>query len=232
MADLISLQEQYTTEIGKLPNSKKNDAERIQAKLDEKRNPASNEPTESVEPTSEPKTEPTESVTPEVESVESIDTNDNRAFVPTPEEPKTNEKHISLLQIQAFHGITNEELYNDDTLKKKYKLSKDELMIIRSYTKKANKDIDLNLNYHEMPDYIQVLFNKYGITGDTLKDIDKLKEIIFQGSTTPTDAQKLELHQMVEYYNKLRQDATVSSSIVENPALKNPSTGWDNIPAL
>jgi len=235
MAEL-TLQEQYTQEIGKLPNNKKNDLERIQAKLDAFRagdavdstpDDDGNETPEEGMITKTPDEEPTPDEEVSEKKAEELAMQATKTATQAEEKkvelkqtPEAKE-HNTLLKIQAFHGISNEELYNDDILTKKYKLTEKEIATIRTYTSQAEKDIDLNLNYHEMPDYIQVIFNKYGFNGETLKSKEKITALI-TGGKEPTEAQELEIHQLVAYYGELRAEAMKEDLILENPALHNP----------
>jgi len=222
---LQELQEQYAVEIGKLPNNKKNDIEWIQSKLDEFHagKEVDSTPDEDGNPTPEEWM-----ITKAVETPKEVPADDivketvNPVEVPKPI-PVSQEKSVA--QIQSFYGITNEELYDDNILTKKFKLSPDEIKAIRTFTEKSEAEIDLNLNYYQMPDYIQTIFHKYGFTGETLKSEAKIKEIIFGGTKNPSEAQELEVHQLMEYYKKLRSDALEWSNILENPMLKNPSFG-------
>lgn len=218
MSDL-TLQEQYTQEIGKLPNNKKNDLERIQAKLDAFRagDAVDSTPDEDGNDTPE---EGMVTKTDEEEQPEETPTKEVEQKVEVKLSPEAKE-HNTLLKIQAFHGISNEELYNDDILIKKYKLTEKELKTIRTYTSQAEKDIDLNLNYHEMPDYIQTIFHKYGFNGETIKSKEKITELI-TGGKKATEEQELEIHQLVAYYGKLRAEAMKSDIIIENPSIQNP----------
>lgn len=225
MTPELTVQEQYIAEIGKLPNNKKNDLVWLQAKLDEFRSWKSVDSTPDDDWNATPEewmiTKP---VTPEPLS----DPKD----VPEPEVKKdtvpkdtgqTPKKHRSLIEIQAFYGITNEELYSDNVLVKKYHLSDEEIQTIRAYTEKSESDIDLNLNYHEMPDYIQVIFNKYGFNWEILKSEKKIREIITANTKETPEEQEKEIHQLIEFYKKLRSEALSQDLIVENPNLQNPA---------
>ena len=236
---LEQVQQEYLLAFGKVPwNAFKNNQDRMQGKLDELATKTAgdvNAEADAEETDAEAKdpslkatatpTAPVAPITPMGKTINDLQKESNKL-------PNTNTSGQTVVQIQAMYGITNDELYNDQILKEKYKLSPEQMNTVRSFSAKKDHTIDLNLNYHQMPDYIQALFNKYGFNGDILKDPAKIEATILGNSETPSDIQQQEIHQMNAYYAELKKNDVSASTIIENPGLKNPNDGWKDIPAL
>lgn len=221
MPTLEHLQAEYAKLIGKLPNNKKNDVEWISNKLAEYESGKEVDSTPDEDGNATPEegmiTKPTEAI--EEAEVEPI----KEEVKEEKEEKVEKETSInSLAKIQAFYGISNEELYNDDILVKKYSLNKKEMSIIRSHTAKEDKDVHLNLNYHDMPDYIQVIYMKYGFNPEILKSEELIRKTIMGNNKASTPDEELMIHQMIEFYNLLRSEATKHDEIAVNPNLVKP----------
>lgn len=230
MPTLETLQAEYEKLIGKLPNNKKNDVEWISAKLEEYNawKPVDSTPDEDWNATPEEGmiTKPEETEVTKEEVKEEITKTEEVKAVPEAEkkeetketEEETKEDYLDTVKkLQSFHGITNDEMHNENILKEKYKLKDKEIKVISSFTKKDAKDVDLNLNYHDMPDYIQVIYQKYGFNPEILKNPEAIKKMIIKDPKKPTKEEDLQVHQLTEYYNSLRQESTKNDKTIENP---------------
>ena len=187
-----TIQEMYERVVGvKVPNNKKSDIERLQKKIDEAGLPKE----------------------PAVNSNNAI-ANEKAPAKIVPTELK------SIVELQQFYGITTDELYNADILVKKYKLGKDQLAMIKEFTQVDNSSVELHFSFVNMPDYIQTLFHKYGVTPENIKLESSLTTLIC-GTNEPTDLQLEEIHQLTAYYNKMLQEKiTNMEKPLENPALQ------------
>jgi hypothetical protein len=151
-----------------------------------------------------------EEVTPEVEEVvdEAVEVNDE-------EDAKIKKARSAEFtkKLQSFHGITTDELYNDEILTKKYGLKKEEINEIRKYTHAETKDVKVQLNPANMPDYIQLAFEKYGINADILSSQKDIEELVYAGKKTKEG--ELVVHQLTTYYKKLV--AETKNNNINNP---------------
>jgi hypothetical protein len=98
-------------------------------------------------------------------------------------------------------------MYNEEVLRIKYKMSKKEVAIVKSCTFIESPKVDVNFNIYELPDYLLVHVRKYGITSKDMQDgEEKLNEILSIDESLKDEKEKI-IHQIMSYYNKLKQKA-------------------------
>lgn len=191
---LNEIRAKYLEVVGaEVPVNMKNNAEWMQKKIAEKTNTTQEEAKEDGEKSTE--SVESEEVKPEPKA--------------EPEADRGRPELESVRAIQEYFGLLNVDLRNKEKLSK-CDMYDSERKIIEEFTSSDLKDIDIVISKVELPDYLQPVFERYGINPEIMKDQKKLRECIMEGAET--DAQKKQAEEYItqvtdylEYYIDMKR---------------------------
>ena len=192
---------QYKEVLGKDPrNAIKNSIEKMEAEIKKAQVVPATDTAEA--PTDEEKATDTAEAPTDEEKEDDEEESDDELATDDEEIEKT------IRDVQQFYGITTEDLYRDEVLKK-LKVSKEDMKIIEEWREEIVDTRKVNFDIHQAPDYVQKIIRKYGIVVDDMVDQKLLKEKVYSEDKDEkwvykeTEEKEKEIHQVYAYYQDL-----------------------------